>query len=90
LYQLFKQNNITINTGHIDLAKAKLSLKDVLKNSLNRSHAKGYFISGLILLFTSLIVPFKLYYIIISSTLFTLSLLCMFKPTTKSSKSLFD
>lgn len=90
LYQIFKQNNIKIDLSNIDLSKAKVSLKGIVKNSLSRSHAKGYFISGLILLLTSLIVPFKIYYVVFSSALFVLSILCKIKPIGKTNPSLFD
>ena len=66
-----------------------LQIKDILKNSLSRSHAKGYFISGLILLFTSLIIPFKIYYVVFSSVLFILSILCKFKPSPPNTNTLF-
>ncbi len=89
LYEIFANNNILLDTSHIDLTKTKLSFKDILKNSLSRSHAKGYFISGIILLFTSLIIPFKLYYILFSSTLFILTILCLIKPHSKSDCSIF-
>ena len=90
LYQIFNYNNILIDNSNIDLTNSKLTIKDILKNSLSRSHAKGYFISGLILLFTSLIVPFKLYYVIFSSTLFVLTILCMFKHKSNHNYSIFE
>ncbi len=90
LYEIFNKNNISVDTGHIDLNKHKITLKGILKNSISRNKSKSYFVSGLVLLLTSLIVPFKLYYVIISSILFVLSLLCRLKPTIKTNKSIFD
>ena len=90
LYQIFNQNNIALNTDHIDLNKSKITLKEILKNSLSRDKSKGYFISGLVLLFTSIIIPYRIYYVVFSSVLFLLSLLCRLKPATKVNHSLFD
>lgn len=88
LYVLFEQNNITIDTSNIDLNKHKITLTEILKKALSRNKSKGYFISGLVLLFTSLIIPYKIYYVVFSSVLFILSLICRLKtsniPATKS------
>ncbi len=90
LYQIFNQNSISINTDHIDLNKTKITLKELLKNSVSRDKAKGYFVSGLVLLFTSIIIPYRIYYVVFSSILFLLSLICRLKPTTPVNHSLFD
>ncbi len=84
LYNLFNQNNITIDTSNIDLTKHKISLREIFKNAVSRNKSKGYFISGLVLLFTSLIIPYKVYYIVFSSALFALSLICRIKPSSVS------
>ncbi|MBQ8522383.1 MAG: hypothetical protein IJ458_01820 [Clostridia bacterium] len=90
LFEIFNNKNIEIDTSHIDLNKHKITLREILKNSLSRNKSKGYFISGLVLLFTSLIIPYRLYYVIFSSILFLLSLVCRFKPTAKTNHSIFD
>lgn len=90
LYELFDKNNIWIDTSHIVLSPAKNTLKQILKNTLSRDKSKKYFITGLILLFTSLIVPFKIYYVVFSSVLFVLCLVCRFKPRPKTNMSIFD
>lgn len=90
LYDICNTHNIEIDTDNIDLNKSKITLKEILKNSLSRNKSKGYFISGLILLFTSLIIPYKIYYVVFSSILFVLSLLCRLRPTTKINHSIFD
>lgn len=79
LFSLLQDKNIEINTDNIDLAKPKISIKEILKNSLQPKNAKGYFISGLVLLFTSLIIPYKIYYVVFSSVLLILSILCKFR-----------
>ena len=90
LFEIFNKHSIQLDTSHIDLNKHKITIKEILKNSISRNKSKPYFISGLVLLFTSLIIPYRLYYVIFSSILFSLSLICRFKPTTKSNISIFD
>lgn len=90
LFKIFNQKNISINTSHIDLSKHKVTLKQIFKNSLSRNKSKGYFISGLVLLFTSLIIPYKIYYVVFSSILFVLSIICRFKPKSAHSTTIFD
>jgi hypothetical protein len=89
LFEIFNKNNIKIDTSHIDLNKPKVTLKQIFKNSISRNKSKPYFISGLILLLTSLIIPYKIYYVIFSSILLILSLVCRFKPTVKTNYSIF-
>lgn len=90
LFEIFNSKNISIDTSHIDLNKHKITLREILKNSISRNKSKGYFISGLVLLFTSIIIPYKIYYVVFSSALFTLSLVCRLRPTVKSNHSIFD
>lgn len=90
LFEMFNQQNITIDTQNIDLNKSKITLKEILKNSISRDKSKGYFISGLVLLFTSIIIPYRIYYVIFSTALIALSLLCRLRPTTKIDNNLFD
>lgn len=79
LYSAFVNKGIQIDTDNIDLTKPKISVKDVLKNSLQPQKSKGYFVSGLVLLFTSIIIPYKIYYVVFSSMLLILSIVCKFK-----------
>ncbi len=90
LFDIFNDNNIEIDTSNINLTNTKTTFKQMLKKSISRNKSKGYFISGLVLLFTSIIIPFRLYYVIFSSILFALSLICRFKPTPKINKSIFN
>jgi len=90
LFDIFNTKNISLDTSHIDLTKHKITLKEILKNTISRNKSKGYFISGLVLLLTSLIIPYRIYYVVFSSILFILSLICRFKPVPKFNKSIFD
>lgn len=90
LFDLCNENGITIDTSYINIEKSKITLKEIFKNSLSRNKSKGYFISGLVLLFTSIIIPFKIYYVVFSTILFILSAVCRFKPIALVNKSIFD
>lgn len=90
LFEIFNQKNIKINTTNIDLTTNKVSLKEILKASISKEKSKGYFISGLILLFTSIIIPYKVYYVVISTILISLSLICRLRPHVKVKTNLFD
>ena len=90
LFELFNKKNIVLDTSNISLANNKIQFKQLLKNIISRNKSKGYFISGLVLLFTSIIIPYKIYYVIFSSILFTLSILSRFKPSPKINISIFD
>lgn len=90
LFELCNNKNIAIDTSYINLDKHKITLKEIFKNSLSRNKSKGYFISGLVLLFISIIIPFKIYYVVFSTILFILSAVCRFKPVAVVDKSIFD
>lgn len=90
LFDIFNSKNIQVDTSHIDLTKHKITFKQMLKSATSRNKSKSYFTCGIILLLTSLIIPYKIYYVIFSSILFALSLLCRFKPTPKFNDSIFD
>lgn len=91
LFNIFNSKNISIDTSYIDLNRHKITLREIFKNSISRNKSKGYFISGLVLLFTSLIIPYKIYYVVFSSILLLLSLICRLnKKSTSSNISIFD
>jgi len=90
LFDLVNDNNIEINTSNINIANRKSSVKQIFKTLISKNKAKSYFISGLIILFTSIIIPFKIYYVVLSSILFVLSLACKIKPTDKINMSIFE
>ena len=62
----------------------KLALKDLAMYSLNRSRAKGYFFSALILIFSSFFVRANLYYAIVASLLVILALISLYDPFSKN------
>lgn len=74
-----KYNYFPENLKNLNLQE-KLKFKEFLKLSLSRKNAKGYFITSLILLFSSFIVRLNIYYVIMSSILLLLALISFFLP----------
>ena len=59
----------------------KTNLKDILRLALYKKRTKGYFLSSVLLLISCFIVPYKLYYCIMSSFLLVLSFVSFSNPT---------
>lgn len=60
--------------------KQAQSFKNTLSQMLVKKRSKGYFISSIILLFSCLIVPYNLYYLIFSSILLLLAIISFVSP----------
>ena len=56
----------------------KITFKQILLSALDKKRAKAYFVSALFLLFSSLFVYYKIYYLIFSTLLLIMCLLCLF------------
>ena len=56
----------------------KISFSFLLKNAINKKKFKSYFVGGIFLFIASLFVKYNIYYIIFSSIMFILSILCLF------------
>lgn len=63
-----------------------LAFRELAMQSLNKSRAKGYFLSALVLCFSTLFVRATIYYCIVASALMILALVSLFNPFEKSSK----
>lgn len=59
----------------------KLKLNQLVEIAFNRKNAKGYFVSGLFVMFASLFYSFSLYYQICGSLLFAFSLFSFYNKT---------
>lgn len=64
-----------------------LAFKDLVAYSLNKSRAKGYFISALILVISSLFVRATIYYCVVASILITFALISLYNPFARNAKS---
>lgn len=63
-----------------------LAFKDLVTYSLNRSRAKGYFISALILTISTIFVRTTIYYCIVASLLVVLALVSLYNPFARNVK----
>ena len=58
--------------------QSKIKLKQLWAIIINEQKSRGYFLSGLVIFFCSLFMRYNIYYVIMSSILFTLSLISKF------------
>ena len=79
-YQIFPDNS------KIDTSITKLRFKDISNNMFIPQKAKSYFFCGLILVFSSIILPYHIYYIVFGSLLLIFSILCKILPKLKKNK----
>ena len=80
----FKPKNIYPNSSNINGKVLKTNWQTILKNFFLPHKAKSYFICGLVLIFSSIILPFKTYYIIFGSILLMFALICKLKKLTEN------
>lgn len=87
IYRQMKKSRIFPETPY-KAHKTKNSFKKVLAYAFNRTRFKNYFFLGLIMYLFSYITPFKMYYLVFSAFLFTLSLFCMINRKYNTSKTI--
>lgn len=80
LYSLFKNANITLDDSNINTTPPKLKFKDILYGMFTPNKAKGYFLCGLVLIFSSIILPYHAYYVVVGSMLMLFSVICKILP----------
>ena len=80
LVELFNEKHTNINADNLNLEPEKFCWKDFLINFFNEKKAKSYFVCGLVLLFSSLILPYNFYYIIFGSMLMLFAVICKILP----------
>lgn len=79
-FELMKKYNFFPQKTKLEQAK-KQTIKDLLCYALNKKRTKAYFFASVLMLLCSFIVPYKLYYTIMSSLLFVLSFVSYTNPT---------
>ena len=85
IYQdFFKKTNIYPDCSNLDDKISKFSCADFLKNLFLPAKAKSYFLCGLILIFSSIILPFHIYYLIFASGLMIFAIICKIMPIIKN------
>ena len=72
----FLKYNLYPNTSILNEKELKLNWKYIFKNLFHEQKSKRYFFLGFILIFSSLILPFKTYYLIFGSGFLLCSILC--------------
>ncbi len=80
---LFKPYDFYPKDSHIQKKDKKATFSEIMEYSFNKKRTKAYLFSALILLFSSIFVPFGLYYCIISSTLVLFAIFSYFSPFNK-------
>ena len=84
LYELFEANNCVPNGENINSKINKPSFRELFSLMFARKKAKGYFFCGLILIFSSIILPYHRYYLIIGSMLLSFSVVCKLKKNSNA------
>lgn len=77
---LFEKYKIFPEITDIDIIREKLKFKDILLAFFIPQKAKGYFFCGLILIFSSIILPYYIYYTVMGSLLLLFSIICKLLP----------
>lgn len=80
LFKLLAETKINLKTDDLNLSASKFSFKDFALNFFAEKKAKSYFVCSLVLLFSSVILPYNFYYIIFGSMLMLFALICKILP----------
>lgn len=76
----FFANSIYPNTEILNSKVERKKIKEIVKNFFIPQKAKSYFLCGLILIFSSIILPYHYYYLIFGSCLLIASIFCKIRP----------
>lgn len=83
-FDYFLKHNIFPKFDNLNLETKKLKFKEIAFNMFNQSKARTYFLCGLVLVFSSLILPHHYYYIIFGSMLLLFAIICKILPKIKN------
>ena len=76
----FEKYSIFPDCSMLNSPISKVQFKDIVKNMFLPHKAKSYFFCGLILIFSSIILPYHIYYVIFGSLLLAFSVACKVIP----------
>ncbi len=76
----FCESEFFPDTNIINSSVTKLSIQDIAKNLFLPQKSKAYFLCGLVLIFSSIILPYHYYYLIFGSVFLIFSLICKLIP----------
>ena len=82
-FDFFEKFNTFPSSENINTKVIKLKFSDILKQFFLPHKAKSYFICGLILIFSSIILPYHAYYVVFGSMLLLFAVLCKILPKFK-------
>ncbi len=71
---------INIDLSDLDNSINKIKFKDILRGMFLPFKARSYFICGLILIFSSILLPYHAYYLIFGSMFMLFSIICKILP----------
>lgn len=83
LYKLFVETGVFPNIDILTKNISKPKFKDILRKFFVPEKSKSYFFCGLILIFSSIILPYHYYYIVFGSVLLLFSIICKLLPKFK-------
>lgn len=72
-----------LESEFLNSSASKLTFKDILNAFFLPNKAKSYFICGLVLIFSSIILPYYFYYIVVGSMLMMFAIICKILPKFK-------
>jgi len=78
--EYFNANNSFPDCSNLSNPKERKKFKEIMKNFFVYEKAKSYFFCGLILIFSSIILPYHYYYLIMGSVLLLFSIICKLEP----------
>ena len=80
LFAILKNANIQLDDSNINSTVNKIKFKDILQGIFTPNKARGYFLCGLVLIFSSIILPYHVYYVVVGSMLMLFSVICKILP----------
>lgn len=81
---LFSQNISTLQSDLITEKATKITFKDFWQKFSSKNNAKKFFLSGVLLLLVSIIIPYSVYYIVFGSLLMIFALVCFINGKRKT------
>lgn len=86
-YEYFCKYSTPPEIELVSVSQNKIKFKELAKEAIDPPKAKKYFFSGLLIFFCSLVVRYNFYYVLMSSVMFFLSILCLAKKRTLQKSS---
>ncbi len=86
-YEYFCKYSTPPEIELVSVSQNKIRFKELAKEAIDPPKAKKYFLSGLLIFFCSLVVRYNFYYVLMSSVMFFLSILCLAKKRTLQKSS---